>query len=109
MAKGEDFKQTSAKVLVDILADPRVRKGLNYLRGEEFQAERDRIKQEASKRLQKIRKRYRPKKRNPETAAQERDLSLRLAEVEAEAAEMRVRLSELLEEEERLRKALEDL
>jgi hypothetical protein len=34
---------------------------------------------------------------------------LRLAEVEAEAAELRIRLSELLEQEEEIRTALEDL
>jgi hypothetical protein len=39
--------------------------------------------------------------------ARERELSLRLAEVEAEAAEARLRLSELLEEEHKLRAELE--
>ncbi len=59
--------------------------------------------------MRNIRNRYRPKKRTPETAARERELSLRLAEVESEAAELRLRLSELLEEEEQLRGDLEGL
>ena len=80
-----------------------------YLGGEEFRAERERIRRGAGERLRNIRNRYRPKKRTPETAAQERELSLRLADVETEAAELRLRLSELLEEEERLRTALEEL
>ena len=46
---------------------------------------------------------------DPETAARERKLTLRLAEVEAEAAELRIHLSVLLEEEEELRKSLEEL
>jgi hypothetical protein len=86
-----------------------VRKGLDYVRSEEFRAERDRIRQEAADRLKNVRQRYRSRKRTPETAARERELTLRLAEVEAEAAEIRVRLSELLEQEEKIRADLEDL
>ncbi len=104
-----DLKSSSVEIIADLLADPRVRQGLKYLRGEEFKAERERIRQGAGERLRNIRDRYRPKKRTPETAAREKELTLRLAEVEAEAAELRLRLSELLEEEEKLRSALEDL
>lgn len=113
-AKSKDVKSSSAEFIADLLTDPRVRKGLTetlgqYLGGEEFRAERERIRRGAGERLRNIRNRYRPKKRTPETAAQERELSLRLADVETEAAELRLRLSELLEEEERLRTALEEL
>lgn len=107
--KDKDFKSSSAELIAELLSDPRVRRGLNYLGGEEFKAERERLKREAGEHLRNIRDRYRPKKRTPETAARERELSLRLAGVEAEAAELRLRLSELLEEEEKLRDALEDL
>ncbi len=107
--KDKDLKSSSAEIIADLLADPRVRRGLSYLGGEEFKADRERIRQGAGERLRNIRNRYRPKKRTPETAARERELTLRLAEVEAEAAELRLRLSELLEEEEQLRGALEDL
>jgi hypothetical protein len=107
--KDKDLKSSSAEIIADLLADPRVRRGLRYLRGEEFKADRERIRQGAGERLKNIRNRYRPKKRTPETAARERELTLRLAEVEAEAAELRLRLSELLEEEEQLRGALEGL
>jgi hypothetical protein len=107
--KDKDFKSSSAEVIADLLGDPRVRQGLKYLGGEEFKADRERIRRGAGERLRNIRDRYRPKKRDPETAARERKLSLRLAAVESEAAELRLRLSELLEEEEGLRKALEEL
>jgi len=107
--KDKDFKNSSAEIIADLLADPRVRRGLKYLGGEEFKADRERLRQGAGERLRNIRNRYRPKKRAPETAARERELSLRLAEVESEAAELRLRLSELLEEEEQLREALESL
>ena len=107
--KNKDFKRSSAEVIADLLSDPWVRRGLEYLGGEEFKADRERIRREASERLKNIRGRYRPRKRDPETAARERELSLKLAAVESEAAELRLRLSELLEEEESLRKALEDL
>ena len=107
--KDKDLKSSSAEIIADLLTDPRVRRGLRYLGGEEFKADRERIRQGAGERLRNMRNRYRPKKRTPETAARERELSLRLAEVESEAAELRLRLSELLEEEEKLRDALEGL
>ena len=105
----KDFKNTSAEILADLLSDARVRRGLSYLGGEEFNADRERLRRNAGERLKNIRERYRPKRRDPETAARERELSLRLAEVETEAAELRLRLAELLEEEETLRRALEGL
>ncbi len=107
--KDKDLKSSSAEIIADLLTDPRVRRGLKYLGGEEFRADRERLRRGAEERLRSIRERYRPKKRTSETAARERELSLKLATVEAEAAELRLRLSELLEEEERLRGALEDL
>jgi hypothetical protein len=107
--KDKDFKSSSAEIISDLLSDPLVRRGLKYLGGEEFKAERERIRQGAGERLKNIRNRYRPKKRTPDTAARERELSLKLAEIEAEAAELRVRLAELFEEEESLRRALDDL
>lgn len=107
--KDKDLKSSSAEIIADLLTDPRVRRRLSYLGGEEFKADRERIRQGAGERLRNIRNRYRPKKRTPETAARERELSLRLAEVESEAAELRLRLSELLEEEEQLRGDLEGL
>ena len=109
MAGGGNFKRSTAEIIAELLSDERVRKGLDYVRSEEFRAERDRIRQEAADRLKIVRERYRPKRRTPETAARERELTLRLAEVEAEAAELRLRLSELLEQEETIRAALEDL
>ena len=112
--KDKNFKSSSAEFITDLLTDPRVRKGLTetlgqYLGSEEFKGERERVRRGASERLRNIRDRYRPKKRTPETAARERELTLRLADVETEAAELRLRLSELLEEEESLREALEEL
>ncbi len=107
--KDKDLKSSSAEIIADLLTDPRVRRGLSYLGGEEFKADRERIRQGAGERLRNIRNRYRPKKRTPETAARERELSLHLAEVESEAAELRLRLSELLKEEEQLRGDLEGL
>jgi hypothetical protein len=107
--KDKDLKSSSAEIIADLLTDPRVRRGLRYLGGEEFKADRERIRQGAGERLKNIRNRYRPNKRTPETAARERELSLRLAEVESEAAELRLRLSELLREEEQLRGDLEGL
>jgi hypothetical protein len=106
---GGNFKRSTAEIISELLSDERVRKGLDYVRSEEFRAERDRIRQGAADRLKNVRERYRPKRRTPEAAARERELTLRLAEVEAEAAELRIRLSELLEQEEELRAALEDL
>ena len=101
----KDFKNTSAEILADLLSDTGVRRGLKYLGGEDFKADRERLRRNAGERLKNIR----PKRRDPETAARERELSLRLAEVETEAAELRLRLAELLEEEETLRRALEGL
>ncbi len=109
MAGGKDFKQSSAEIISDLLSDERVKRGLKYLGGEEFRADRDRARRGAAERLKNIRDRYRGKKRTPETAAREKELTLRLAEVEAEAADIRIRLSELLEEEEKLRSELEEL
>jgi hypothetical protein len=109
VAEGKDYKRSSAEIIADLLSDERVRRSLEYLQGEEFRANRERVRKEATKRLQDIRERYRPKRRTPETAAREKELTLRLAEVEAEAAELRLRLSELLEQEEKLRTELEEL
>ena len=109
MAGGKSFKQSSAEIISDLLSDERVKRGLDYFQSEEFKAERERVRQSAAERLKNIRDRYRGKKRTPEAAAQEKELTLRLAEVEAEAAELRIRLSELLGEEEKLRSALEEL
>ncbi len=107
MAK--DFKQSSAEILSDLLSDAGVKRVREYVQGEDFKADRERIRQEASKRIKNARDRYRPKQRTPEAAARERELTLRLAEVEAEAAEVRIRLSELLEDETRLRTELDEL
>ena len=107
--KDKDLKSSSAEIIADLLSDPRVRRGLRYLGGEEFKADRERIRQGAGEHLKNIRNRYRQRRRTPETVARERELSTRLAAVEAESAELRVRLAELLEEEGGLRKALEDL
>ena len=109
MAEDKNFKRSTAEIIAELLSDERVRKGLDYVRSEEFKAERERIQQGAAERLKNVRERYRPKRRTPEVAARERELTLHLAEVEAEAAELRLRLSELLEEEERIRAALEEL
>jgi hypothetical protein len=109
VAEDKNFKRSSAEIIADLLSDERVRRGLEYLQGEEFKADRERIRQGAAERLKYVRERYSPKRRTPETAARERELTLRLAEVEAEAAELRLRLSELLEEEEKLRTELEEL
>lgn len=106
---GKGFKQSSAEILSDLLSDEKVKRSLDYLQSEEFRERRDQVRQNAAERLKNIRDRYRGKRRTPEAAAQERELTLRLAEVEAEAAELRIRLSELLEEEEKLRLALEEL
>jgi hypothetical protein len=109
VAEDKNFKRSSAEIIAELLSDERVKRGLEYLQGEEFKVNRERVRQEASKRLKDIRERYRQKRRTPEDAARERELTLRLAEVEAEAAELRLRLSDLLEEEERLRSQLEEL
>jgi hypothetical protein len=109
VSEDKNFKRSTAEIIAELLSDERVRKGLDYVRSEEFKAERERIQQGAAERLKNVRERYRPKRRTPEVAARERELTLHLAEVEAEAAELRLRLSELLEEEERIRAALEEL
>ena len=109
MTEDKDFKRSPAEIIADLLSDKNVQRGLKYLQGEEFKTNRERVRQEAARRLKDIRERYRSKRRTPETAARERELTLRLAEVEAEAAELRLRLSELLEEEEKLRAELEEL
>lgn len=93
----------------DLFSNPRVRRGIEYIQGEEFREDRRRFQRGASDRLKNIRDRYRQRGRTPEEVARERELSLRLAEVEAEAAEARLRLSELLEEERKLRSELEAL
>src|SRR5918994_2397644 len=103
------FKETSAEIISDLLSDARVKRVREYVQGEEFKADRDRVRRDAAERLKNIRERYRAKRRDPETVARERKLTLRLAEVEAEAAELRIQLSVLLEEEEKLRTALEEL
>ena len=109
MTEDKDFKRSSAEIIADLLSDEKVQRGLKYLQGEEFKTDRERVRQEAAKRLRDVRERYLSKRRTPETAARERELTLRLAEVEAEAAELRLRLSELLEKEEKLRTELEEL
>jgi hypothetical protein len=109
VTEDKNFKRSSAEIIADLLSDEKIRRGLEYLQGEEFKANRERVRKEAARRLEDIRKRYRPKRRTPEAAARERELTLHLAEVEAEAAELRLLLSDLLEEEERLRTALEEL
>jgi hypothetical protein len=109
MSEGKDFKRSSAEIIADILSDEKVQRGLKYLQGEEFKTNRERVRQEAAKRLKDVRERYRSRRRTPETAAREKELTLRLAEVEAEAAELRLQLSELLEDEEKLRAELEEL
>ncbi|HZB81654.1 MAG TPA: hypothetical protein VE288_02275 [Rubrobacteraceae bacterium] len=107
--KNKDFKSSSAEIIADLLSNPRMRRGLEYLGGEEFKAERERLRRGAGKYLKGVRDRYRPKRRTPEAAARERELSLKLAAVEAETAELRLRLAELLEEEKKLRTDLEEL
>jgi hypothetical protein len=109
VTEGKDFKRSSAEIIADLLSDEKVQRGLKYLQGEDFKTNRERVRQEASRRLKDIRERYRPKRRTPETAAREKELTLRLAEVEVEAAELRLRLAGLLEEEEKLRAELEEL
>ena len=106
---GGNFKRSTAEIISELLSDERVRRGLDYVRSDEFRAERERIRQGAADRLKDVRERYRPKRRTPEAAAYERELTLRLAEVEAEAAELRIQLSVLLEEEEELRRSLDEL
>lgn len=109
MADGKDFKRGSAEFIADLFSEKKLKEGLEYLQSEEFKADRERARKKAAEQLKSFRERYGPKHRTPETAARERELSLRLAKVEAEAAELRIRLSELLEEEEKLRGELDNL
>ena len=110
MSSGGGFKRSSAEWVSKLLSDPKTRKKvLDYLQSEEFKGERQRLKDEAVKHARRAKSRYRSRNRTPEQAARERDLSIRLAEVEAEAAELRIRLSEVLEEEQRLREELREL
>ena len=106
-ASESSSKRESADVFSDILSNPRVRRGIEYIQGEEFKEDRKRFQRGAGDRFKNIRDRYRGKGRTPREAARERELSLRLAEVEAESAEVRMRLAELLEEERKLRSELE--
>lgn len=103
------LKQGSAEILSNLLSDKTVRRVREYVGGEDFKTDRERIRKNAAERLKNVRARYRKGQRTPEEAARERELTLRLAEVEAEAADLRVRLTELLEEEEKLRVALDEL
>ena len=103
------FKQTSAEIISELLSDARVKRVREYVRGEEFKADRERVRRDAAERLKNISQRYRSERRDPETVAREKELTLRLAEVEAESADLRIRLSELLEQEEKLRRDLDEL
>lgn len=105
--RGGFEERASSEKFSDILSNPRVRRGIEYIQGEEFREDRKRFQRGAGERLKNIRDRYRGRGRTPEEAARERELSLRLAEVETEAAEARLRLAELLEEERKLRSELE--
>ena len=95
MTEGKDFKGKSAEIIADLLSDERVRRGLKYFQGEEFRSERDRVRQEASRRLKDIRERYRSKRRTPEAAAREKELTLRLAEVEGAGQRGRILLRDV--------------
>ena len=106
---GGDFKRGSAEFISDLLSDKRVKRVREYVEGEEFKADRERVRKNAAERLGNIRRRYSSKRRTPEAAVREKELTLRLAEVEAEAAELRLRLSDLLDEEAKLRTDLEEL
>ncbi|CAN5650929.1 hypothetical protein BH20ACT11_BH20ACT11_00010 [soil metagenome] len=106
-SRSDSGKHGSSERASGILNDPRVRRGIDYIQGDEFREDRRRFQRGAGERLKNIRDRYRHRGRTPEEVARERELSLRLAEVEAEAAEARLRLSELLEEEHKLRSELE--
>lgn len=107
MSEDKNFKRGSAEILSDLLSDEKVKRVRDYVRGEEFRADRERVRQNAARRIKDLKNRY--KGRTAEDAAREKDLTLRLADVEAEAAELRLRLSDLLEEEEKLRSELRDL
>lgn len=106
--RGDDRRRDSSqRASGGIFNDPRLRRGIEYIQGEEFKEDRRRFQRGAGERLKNIRERYRGRERTPEEAAREREISLRLAEVEAESAEVRLRLSELLEEERKLRSEME--
>jgi len=109
VSENKDFKNASAEILSELLGRERVRRGVDYLRGDDFRVERERLRREAAGRIKSLRDRARGKRRTPEEAARERTLTLRLAEVEAESADLRVRLAELLEEEAALRAALDEI
>lgn len=103
----KNFKRSSAEILSDLLSEEKVKQVRDYVRGEDFKSDRERVRKRAAERIKGLRDRYKSKSRTPEDAARERGLTLKLAEVEAEAAEVRIRLSELLEEEEKLRDELD--
>lgn len=106
---GGDFKRGSAEMLSGVLSEERIKRARDYVRGEEFKAERERIRKGAAQRIKGLRDRYKTKNRPPEEAARERELQLRLAGIGNETAELRLRLSELLEEEEEIKARLRDL
>lgn len=105
----KDFKRGSAEMVSDLLSEERIKRAREYVRGEDFKADRERIRKNASKRIKGLRDRYRVKNRQPEEAAKEREMQLRLAAIGNEAAELRLRLSELLEEEEELKTRLREM
>lgn len=107
MADDKNFKRSSAEIIADLFSEDKVKRVRDYVRGEDFKSDRERVRQRAAERIKDLRDRYKSKNRTPEDAARERELTLKLAEVEAEAAEIRIRLSELLEEEEKLRDELD--
>jgi hypothetical protein len=107
MADDKNFKQSSAEILSDLFSEAKVKQVRDYVRGEDFKSDRERVRKRAAERIKSLRNRYKSRNRTPEDAAREKEITLKLAEVEAEAAEIRIRLSELLEEEEKLRDELE--
>lgn len=105
--RGKSGDRASSERFSELLSNPRVRRGIEYIQGEEFREDRKRFQRGAGERLKNLRDRYRGRGRTPAEAARERELSLRLAEVETETVEVRLRLAELLEEERKLRSELE--
>ncbi len=103
----KNFKRSSAEMISDLFSEKKVKQVRDYVRGEDFKSDRERVRQRAAERIKNLRDRYKSRNRTPEDAARERELTLKLAGVEAEAAEVRIRLSELLEEEEKLRGELD--
>ena len=94
---GGNFKRSTAEIISELLSDERVRKGLDYVRSKS--SGRSGTASAGCRRPPEERARaLPPEEAYPEAAARE-ELTLRLAEVEAEAAELRIRLSELLEQE----------